>query len=183
MVLLVSTPRLESAAAQALDHLKSLASRSEELEAVKTSLEEWTGADKTAEHLAPIDHSLVRSIARLLKDAEPPVTFEDLVKGSKMSFESPKPRVKSKELLELLEKARIKAENAEYSRMTDDLIPKHSMTQLTRQEKFEWNSTVGMFSGIMNVVLSMAAVFMAVFWVGDTITTDIGMVRFPHFSF
>ncbi|KAJ3026149.1 UNVERIFIED_CONTAM: hypothetical protein HDU68_006138 [Siphonaria sp. JEL0065] len=194
MVLLYTTPVIESAARLALGHLESKSNK--KYKTVKQELRQWldgqpalttngesaqaaeTG-DTIQDSAKPIPHTLVRDLSRVLlaceKDSEIKYSFKELTAGSKMVLESPRPRVKSPELLQLLEKAKLKAENEEYARMTQELIPQHKMTQLTKQERNEYNATIGMFSGILNVLLSMVAVFMAVFWVGHTVTQDIGM--------
>ncbi|KAJ3113991.1 hypothetical protein HK100_001827 [Physocladia obscura] len=102
-------------------------------------------------------------------------TFESLTRGSKMILNSPKPLLKSDKLQKILAAAKIQSENAEYLRMTKDVVPKTSMTQLMRQERSEYKTTVGMFSAIFNVFLSMVAVFMAIFWVGHTVFDDVGL--------
>jgi hypothetical protein len=45
------------------------------------------------------------------------------------------------------------------------------------EAKDDMRELIGLLSSLSNVILSMIAVFVAVFYIGDTVTRDIGMVR------
>ncbi|KAJ3296975.1 hypothetical protein HDU79_005039 [Rhizoclosmatium sp. JEL0117] len=172
MVLLNTTPAMAVAAQTAFKRLQSDKSTSSSTdEAGFTALRQWIN-DATDTALPPMSHVAAVAAHRLAADDK---SFGEFVRGAGLVLAPPPPRQKSDQLKQLLRDAEVKAENLEYARMTDDLVPKHSMSQLTRQEKFEFNATIGMFSGILNVLLSMVAVFVAVMWVGDTVTRDVGM--------
>ncbi|KAI9352877.1 hypothetical protein BDR26DRAFT_849999 [Obelidium mucronatum] len=151
MVAIEATAGIKSAIEDALARLKS---KEVSVPGLEERLRDWA----TGELACPrsISHSLVQEVSQLLlsnceeEDSKEKYAFKALTKGSRMVLDSPKARVKSPELIELLRKAKIIAENA-------GLVPKHKMTQLTKQERNEYNATIGMFSGILNVLLSMLA--------------------------
>ncbi|KAJ3330092.1 hypothetical protein HDU76_006449 [Blyttiomyces sp. JEL0837] len=127
-----------------------------------------------------IDHKDVKAMVSFLRGKYPDrdeYTFDSLVKGSGMVLEAPKPRVKSPELLRILEECRIKQENKEYDEMVKNVqtSKKHMALRLEQDDKEGFRAMIGFFSSIMNVLLSMIAVFVAAFYFGDSVTDDIGM--------
>ncbi|KAJ3416867.1 hypothetical protein HDV05_008452 [Chytridiales sp. JEL 0842] len=101
--------------------------------------------------------------------------FEHMVASSKMVLESPKPRKKSPELLKILEACQAELDNKQYDEMVKDLRKSPSRMTMAGDQKEDMKEIVGMLSAITNVIFSMIAVFVTVFYVGNTVTRDTGM--------
>ncbi|KAI9357903.1 endoplasmic reticulum-based factor for assembly of V-ATPase-domain-containing protein [Zopfochytrium polystomum] len=129
-----------------------------------------------------VPHSLLKEVCAVLceegcdaKDSG--AKFSELVRGSQMMLVSPKPRVKSAELQRILDECRIQAENREYERMTRDVSVslKPSVNRSIREERDDARVAVGMLSSLFNVLLSMVSVFVAAFYFGKSVASDVGM--------
>ena len=94
---------------------------------------------------------------------------------------------KSVELIRILEECRIEQENKEYEEMVKDV--KHNRLILSNKlgmsshDRMELKRVFGVFSSLINVILSMMAVFYAMFYFGDTLTRDVGMVNLDRVYF
>ncbi|KAI8840392.1 endoplasmic reticulum-based factor for assembly of V-ATPase-domain-containing protein [Chytriomyces cf. hyalinus JEL632] len=173
MVLVLVTPTLHSAITEALEKADKGQLGSSDIE--HAFMEDCDRFRDTSidQH---IDHSAVKLLGKVLSR---PLT--QLLSGSKMIFDgckgpvAEKDRQKSPQLLQILDDARRKTENDAYERMTQDVKPASSISILTRQERNEMKAVVGLFSSIVNVVFSMVAVFVSVYSIAYTVTSDVGM--------
>ncbi|KAJ3204831.1 hypothetical protein HDU82_005567 [Entophlyctis luteolus] len=173
MVLLRTTSAIDAAAEYAGNLFETIPAPSPEVIQLKAELEEWRNSvlpEASFPELIP--HPLVARMSGFLTANRPDSPDAE---GSQMVFPSPKPPEKSAKLQQLLADAKILVENKEYSRMTKDVVPNQAMGQIAYQERYELKTTIGMLSAVLNVILSMVAVFVAVFWIGDTVVADVGL--------
>ncbi|KAJ3109846.1 hypothetical protein HDU97_000076 [Phlyctochytrium planicorne] len=77
----------------------------------------------------------------------------------------------SEKLVQLLKQCQDNLDRQEYDRMTADLIPKKHDDDVADMKK-----ALGVFGSIANVVLSMAAVFAAIMYFGQSLAPDVGVV-------
>ncbi|KAK9762183.1 hypothetical protein K7432_012330 [Basidiobolus ranarum] len=130
-----------------------------------------------------ISFSIVQALSQTLLNAESFKEKEEyhlhkLVKGSQVYSEPPKPRIRSPELIAHLEKIKAELANKEYASMVKNVETEDGLSiQLDLNELKEIK---GQLTAIINILFTMVSVFMALFWVGYTVTNDIGMVSHTH---
>ncbi|KAI8995927.1 endoplasmic reticulum-based factor for assembly of V-ATPase-domain-containing protein [Gaertneriomyces semiglobifer] len=148
-----------------------------------SALTPYLGAsDLTASDDVPstIDHQTVVQVSKALQASEGKDSSEyslhALLRGSKVYMDRPKERVKSPELVRILENIKADLANKEYAEMVRhvstfrerDNVPASSIGNDLRD-------AFRQMTAIINVIFSILAVFMAVYWVSGTVTRDIGM--------
>ncbi|KAI8615999.1 endoplasmic reticulum-based factor for assembly of V-ATPase-domain-containing protein [Chytriomyces sp. MP71] len=186
MVLVKVTSRLHHAIETAFECIKLEGSGcSEEVRLAveqmrNESVERQGGSAEECSHSpTTMSHANVRMLSDVLTKAHSnshhaaEYSFDNLLKGSSMVFPRREKREKSEELKRLLHEAKTKSENLEYEKMTEGL--RRDTSIISRQERSEYKAVMGMFSALVNVLFSMVAVFVAVFYVGHTVTSDVGM--------
>lgn len=123
--------------------------------------------------------SVVESFSKYLKETEqdeipfyvlkqlvsvnPDLDLFHLLKGSHMILDKPQEVKKSKRLLEILKECQDVVDKREYQRMTKGL--RRDVNDRFTDVKF----TIGQVSSILNVILSMVAVFTVVMYFGDQV--------------
>ncbi|TPX35537.1 hypothetical protein SmJEL517_g02191 [Synchytrium microbalum] len=177
MTICTLTPRLRAAAQLAI------ALKSPELDE-ETTTELQTCVNSDWETPQTISHTLVAHIARIIREHatengldEDLYELRELLRGSTLVHEAPKQREKSPELQAILERARIDQENKEYARMvsgvssSNDAINGTAPASIGRELKAASQLSLAAF----NVVLSLVAVFAAVYYFGDAVSNDASM--------
>ncbi|KAJ3219915.1 hypothetical protein HDU67_008444 [Dinochytrium kinnereticum] len=134
------------------------------------------GEEGTSDTPKAIPHSLVSKVVRALKtsNATADITFlslKGLVQGSQMILKSPPPREKSDKLLEILQSCQENLDRQEYDRMTADV---RSDGPTIRDDTADAKRAMGAVGSVLNVLMSMAAVFVAVFYFGQNLAPDVG---------
>ncbi|KAJ3299526.1 hypothetical protein HK104_008623 [Borealophlyctis nickersoniae] len=146
-----------------------------------------------------ISHDVVRRVSEVLLQSEPgkrnavssivkrketdggkagntSYHIHELLKGSKIHLNVPKPRTKSPELLQILEKIKHDLAAKEYEEMTRSVSQAHMRTR-------NGGGSIGsdlkganrILSAVLNILFSMVAVFVALFYFGDGVTRDVAM--------
>ncbi|KAG4095154.1 hypothetical protein H8356DRAFT_1689278 [Neocallimastix lanati (nom. inval.)] len=140
-----------------------------------TELKSYIPKEVIENEIYPISHRIIKEVSDYLLKKYPgeegnKYRFNNLIKSSKMILESPKPRVKSPELIKILENIKREQENKEYLKLTRDI------------EDDEDDGGLGAYASIakkqitlvFNLFLSIAAGFTAGYVLGTQITTDTG---------
>ncbi|KAJ3092778.1 hypothetical protein HK102_003041 [Quaeritorhiza haematococci] len=102
-------------------------------------------------------------------------SFRELVKGSKINVESPRPRVKSPELQKILNDVRTQLENQEYERMVRNVSTYTGEQRPLESFSKDLRNVSKLMSSIMNVLFSVGAAFVAVFYFSYTVSEDISV--------
>ncbi|KND04520.1 uncharacterized protein SPPG_00249 [Spizellomyces punctatus DAOM BR117] len=132
-----------------------------------------------AEDPDTISHELLNEVSKALlhqraDDDRQDFYFHELVKGSEVYMDKPKPRVKSPELIQLLDAIRADLANKEYAEMVRGVSLNREVQPLVPIGG-ELRNAFRQISSVINVLFSIAATFAAVFWVSGTVTRDVGM--------
>lgn len=100
----------------------------------------------------------------------------EVLRGAKIVWEDrpPKPVPPSKEYVEMMERARLIVEEREYAEMTKNIDQGNNDSPWNPKE---WKNVTKQMTGIFNIFLSIAAVFTAVFYLGEHAHWDLGLVR------
>ncbi|KAI9159273.1 hypothetical protein H9P43_008613 [Blastocladiella emersonii ATCC 22665] len=106
-----------------------------------------------------------------------------LTRGSRVYFAPPKPKPKSPELQRILDVIRAEQEESEYERMTgrhlsDSDLASPDAAQLGEDPKAVSKVLIGSF----NVFFTAASVFVAVMWIGPTISDNVAWRVMAAFS-
>ncbi|ORY01212.1 hypothetical protein K493DRAFT_347386 [Basidiobolus meristosporus CBS 931.73] len=125
-----------------------------------------------------INFSLAQAISQTLLNAsslqeKKEYYLHELVKSSQVYSEPPKPRIRSPELIAHLEKIKVELANKEYATMVKDV--EETDTATFQLDTKEWKEMKGQLTAILNIFFTMISVFVAIYWVGYTVTNDIGM--------
>ncbi|ORX45210.1 hypothetical protein BCR36DRAFT_358677 [Piromyces finnis] len=132
--------------------------------------------EENENEIYPISHRIIKEISDNLVKKYPgeegnKYRFNNLIQSSKMILESPKPRVKSTELLKILDQIKREQENKEYQRLT-----RESFIDDEEEERIGNIAKVAkkQLTLVFNLLLSIAAGFTAGYYFGKTITSDVG---------
>jgi hypothetical protein len=116
-----------------------------------------------------IDHKTVYKLSKTLQN--PTYQFSNLLQGTEFYF-IPKPnKVPTKEYLEMMENARKIVAEKEYLEMTRNVEYKSDAVF----EVDEWKMVSNQLTAIINILISVVAVFVAVFYLGELNQVDIGL--------
>jgi len=138
-------------------------------------LKSYIPKEKIENEMYPISHRIIKEVSDNLLKKYPgeegdKYRFNNLIKSSKMILLSPKPRVKSPELLKILDRIKREQENKEYIKLTRDSFEddEERIGDIAKVAKKQ-------ITLIFNVLLSIAAAFTAGFYFSKSISPDIGM--------
>ncbi|KAI8815708.1 endoplasmic reticulum-based factor for assembly of V-ATPase-domain-containing protein [Fimicolochytrium jonesii] len=124
-----------------------------------------------------IPHGLLQQISQDLLKTEKDGKYQlhRLMEGSKIALQGPPERVKSPQLLATLDRIRIQLENAEYAEMTKNVrLDFREEQNGPLRIGAELRGAFSQMSAVFNVLFSIAAVFLATFWISGTVTREIG---------
>lgn len=141
-----------------------------------TELKSYIPKEEIENEIYPIPHRIIKEISDNLLKKYPDedgnkYRFNSLIKSSKMILLSPKPRVKSPELLKILENIKREQENKEYLKLTKD-----TFGDKEEEEGFGAIANVAkkQITLIFNFGLSIAAGFTAGYVLGGQMSSDVG---------
>ncbi|KAI8908833.1 endoplasmic reticulum-based factor for assembly of V-ATPase-domain-containing protein [Powellomyces hirtus] len=123
-----------------------------------------------------IPHTLLSKLSQALERQASDESFslQTLVHGSCIHLQPPPPRTKSPELVKILDDIKAELANREYAEMTKNVSFQRDSMRAPLNIGGELRDAFRSLSAVFNVLLSIAAVFAAVFWVSGTVTQDIG---------
>ncbi|KAJ3144710.1 hypothetical protein HDU89_008082 [Geranomyces variabilis] len=191
MVLLAVTPAIAAAVARAVSNDDGNNNSSDTLSiplALRTQLAPYHKNASSIEETpasAPlgrdnhIPHSLLADLSAALVAAtgqHEQYSLHVLIRGSTLHLPTPPPPPpKSARLLALLDAAHAEVSNREYAEMTRGLsTPRGGAGDASLNIGGELRDAFRSVSAVFNVLLSMGAVFVAVYWVAGTVSRDVG---------
>ncbi|EGF83862.1 hypothetical protein BATDEDRAFT_85567 [Batrachochytrium dendrobatidis JAM81] len=126
-----------------------------------------------------ISHKLLHSACSLLVKAypdRPHYAFHRLIKGSRIEFVCPKPREITPEYIKFMEKVKIKLENKEYEDIVGKMPHGKSRDALgsISGDLVELRKVSGQMMSLLNIFISMAAVFTALYIFAERLWEDQG---------
>ncbi|OUM68163.1 hypothetical protein PIROE2DRAFT_53258 [Piromyces sp. E2] len=139
-------------------------------------LKSYIPKEEIENEIYPISHRIIKEVSDNLLKKYPgeegnKYRFNSLIQSSKMILESPKPRVKSPELIKILDKIKREQENKEYLRLTRESFiedeEKETIGNIAKVAKRQ-------ITLIFNFFLSVVAGFTAGYYLGKSITPDVG---------
>ncbi|KAJ9056791.1 hypothetical protein DSO57_1029510 [Entomophthora muscae] len=189
------TTRIEEACVKALSIKNIETSLYSRLKKVVESNSEPPEEKKTADgsNSRTIPFNLVSEVSKLLiaeylKDGSEGTSkfwLHELIKGSQLILEKPKPKTKSKELEQRLQNILRDQSNQEYYRMVSQVDPKFSVPAtprepladiLSEKKSTESRETYRQVSAIINIAFTIIAVFVAIYWISPGFSQNIGNV-------
>ncbi|KAI8801198.1 endoplasmic reticulum-based factor for assembly of V-ATPase-domain-containing protein [Cladochytrium replicatum] len=100
--------------------------------------------------------------------------LHSLLKGSRLTLDSPPPRKKSPELLKILDDVKAELGKKEYESMVQGLTKKGRVV-LEPEDSAALKEVSKVATTLINMGFSVFGVVVAVFYFGDSITTDVSM--------